>query len=199
MGSRTDAEPGRGRQPAARERILRTAYDEFSRRGIRAVGVDEVVARSGVAKATLYRHFHSKDDLALAFLDRREQLWTHELVETESYRRGRTAEERLPAIFDVLDEWVHSAAFDGCTFVNVMLELGSEHPLGRAAIGHLRHIRTIVRERARQAGLADPESFARSWHILMKGSIIAASEGDLNAAQRARRMARNLIEQHRRR
>jgi AcrR family transcriptional regulator len=192
-----DAEPGRKRRNTARERILQTAYDEFSRRGIRAVGVDEVVARSGVAKATLYRHFHSKDDLALAFLDRREQLWTDGLVVAESYRRGRTAEERLLAIFDVLDDWVHSAAFDGPTFVSVLLELGADHPLGRAAIDHLRHIRTIVRDRARQAGLADPDAFSRSWQILMKGSIIAASEGDLDAPQRARRMARDLVERHR--
>ena len=58
---------------AARERILTTAYRLFTRRGIRAVGTDEVIAQSGVAKATLYRHFPSKNDLVLAVLQRREE------------------------------------------------------------------------------------------------------------------------------
>ena len=61
---------------SAREQILDTAYELFTQRGIRAVGVDEVIARSSVAKATLYKHFRSKNDLALAFLERREQRWT---------------------------------------------------------------------------------------------------------------------------
>ncbi|MDT5225825.1 MAG: hypothetical protein QOG19_3232, partial [Mycobacterium sp.] len=63
----------------ARERILGAAYELFSRRGIRAVGTDEVIERAGVARATLYRHFATKNDLVLAVLDRREQLWTHGL------------------------------------------------------------------------------------------------------------------------
>jgi AcrR family transcriptional regulator len=69
-----DPEPALG--GAARERIVDTAYELFSRRGVRAVGVDEVIKRAGVAKATLNRHFPSKDDLVVAFLERREQLWT---------------------------------------------------------------------------------------------------------------------------
>jgi AcrR family transcriptional regulator len=75
-------------EPAARERILESAYDLFSRKGVRAVGVEEVIERSAVAKATLYRHFPSKDDLVLAFLRRREEVWTHGWVEAEARRRG---------------------------------------------------------------------------------------------------------------
>src|SRR6266498_5045721 len=89
----------------ARERILRTAYDLFARRGTRGVGIDEVIDRAGVAKATLYRHFPSKDDLVLAFLQRRERRWTLEFIEAEARRRGSTPEGRLLAIFDVFDEW----------------------------------------------------------------------------------------------
>ncbi len=183
---------------AARERILSTAYALFSRRGIRAVGVDEILARSGVAKATLYRHFRSKDDLVLAFLRRREQLWTIQLVERQSHLRGDTPEQRLLAIFDVFDDWfARREDFDGCSFINVLIELGAEHPAGRASIRYLDNIRGIVRERAHQAGLRDPDGFARSWHILMKGSIISAAEGDTGAARRAQNMARQLIESHR--
>jgi AcrR family transcriptional regulator len=182
----------------ARERILTTAYRLFTRRGIRAVGTDEVIAVSGVAKATLYRHFPSKNDLVLAVLQRREELWTLGLVEQQSRLRGETPEEQLLAIFDVFDDWFQKREdFDGCSFINVLIELGAAHPAGQASIQYLDNIRTIVRERAEAAGLVDVDNFARSWHILMKGSIIAAAEGDLQAARRAQTMGRALIERHR--
>jgi AcrR family transcriptional regulator len=186
-------------RPDARQRILNTAYELFSRRGVRAVGVDEVIERAGVAKATLYRQFPSKDDLVLAFLQRREQLWTREWVEAEARRRGATPEEQLLAIFDLFDEWFHRDDFEGCSFVNVLLEFGGRdhHALARASATYLENIRTIVRTLAQEAGLRDPSSFALSWHILMKGSIVQGAEGDLEAAKRAQAMGRLLIDQHR--
>jgi AcrR family transcriptional regulator len=183
-------------EPQARERVLDTAYDLFSRRGVRDVGVDEVIARAGVAKATLYRHFPSKDALVLAFLERREQRWTRDWVEGEARRRGSTPEEQLPAIFDLFDEWFRRDDFEACSFINVLLELGSRHAAGSACIAHLETIRSIVRSLAEEAGLRDPGEFAHSWHILMKGSIVAAAEGDVEAAQRAKSMGRLLVEQH---
>ena len=183
---------------SARERILRTAYELFSRRGIRAVGTDEVIHRAGVAKATLYRHFATKNDLVLAVLERREQLWTHGLIEAQSEVRGNTPEEQLLAIFDVMHDWFQSRdGYEGCSFINVLLELGADHPAGRASIAHIDNVRDIVRQRAVAAGLHDVEDFAWSWHILMKGAIILAAVGDPNAAHRAQKMARALIEQHR--
>ena len=181
----------------ASDRILETAYELFSRRGIRDVGVDEVIERAGVAKATLYRHFRSKDDLVIAFLKRREQRWTLDWVEAEARRRGSSPEEQLLAIFDAFDDWFRREDFEACAFINVLLELGPEHPAGKASIRHLENIRWVVRGLAEEAGLRDTDSFARSWHILMKGSIVSAAEGDLDAARRGRAMARLLIEQHR--
>jgi AcrR family transcriptional regulator len=176
-----------------RERILATAYHLFSRRGVRDVGIDEIVEGSGVARATLYRNFRSKDELVLAFLDRREQYWTHSAIEAEARRRGTTPEDRLLAIFDIFDEWFHREDFEACSFINVLLEMGPRHPLGQASIGHLRTIREIVERLAEEAGIADGSEFARSWHILMKGAIISATEGDVDAARRARAMAASLI------
>ena len=193
-GSLDRAQP----EPDARERILETSYELFAQRGIRAVGIDEVIDRAAVAKATLYRHFPSKDDLVLAFLARRERLWTHGFVEREARRRGSTAEDQLLAIFDAFDEWFRRDDFEACSFINVMLEMSPLHPTGRAAVQHLENIRSLVRDLADEAGLRDPASFARSWHILMKGSIVSAAEGDAEAAVRAKAMARLLIEQHRR-
>jgi AcrR family transcriptional regulator len=181
----------------ARERILETAYELFSRRGIRDVGVDEVIERAGVAKATLYRHFPSKDDLVIAFLERREERWTLAWVEAEAKRRGTTPEEQLLAIFELFDEWFHRDDFEACSFINVLLEMGPAHPVGQASVRHLASIRSVVGRLAEDAGLRNPESFSHSWHILMKGSIVSAAEGDAEAAQRARSMARLLIEQHR--
>jgi AcrR family transcriptional regulator len=182
---------------SARERILDASYELFSQRGIRGVGVNEVIERAGVATATLYRHFPSKDELVLAFLEMREQRWTYGLVEAEAQKRGSDPEERLLAIFDVFDEWFHRDDFEACSFINVLLELGSHHPAGGASVEYLDHIRSIVRRFADEAGLRDTESFARSWHILMKGSIVSAAEGDVEAARRGKSMARLLIDQHR--
>ncbi len=185
-------------EPIARDRILDSAYDLFSRRGVRAVGIEEVIERASVAKATLYRHFPSKDDLVLAFLRKREEVWTHGWVETEARRRGGTPEESLLAIFDLFDEWFHRSDFEGCSFVNVLLETADlEHPVGRASADHLESIRDVLRELATEAGLRDTDEFARSYHILMKGSIVQAGEGDVDAAKRAKEMARDLIAKYR--
>jgi AcrR family transcriptional regulator len=184
--------------PTARERILSSAYELFSHHGIRAVGVDEVIKQAQVAKATLYRHFASKDDLVLAFLQQREQLWTKEWVEAETRRRADTPEEQLLAIFDLFDEWFHREDFEGCSFINVLLEMNDRKTaLGGASAVHLANIRSIIRQLATEAGLHDPEQFAHSWHILMKGSIVAANEGDRDAARRAQAMGRLLIAQYR--
>jgi AcrR family transcriptional regulator len=183
---------------SARERILESAYELFSRRGVRAVGVDEVIRRADVAKATLYRHFSSKDELVLAFLQQREQLWTKDWVEAEARRRGDTPEEQLLAIFDIFTEWFERDDFEGCSFINILLEMNDrETTIGSASALHLANIRAIICTLATEAGLRDPERFAHSWHILMKGSIVAAGEGDRDAAKRAKAMGRLLIAQHR--
>ena len=189
---------GQAFAPTARQRILDNAYELFSRRGIRAVGVDEVIEGAAVAKATLYRHFRSKDELVLAFLEQREQLWTRQFVEAGARERGSTPEERLLAIFDVFHDWFQRDDYEGCSFINVLLETGDrDHPVGAASAQHLENIRTIVRTLAEQAGLRDPEAFALSWHILMKGAIVQAAEGDREAAQRAKTIAQLVLEQHR--
>jgi len=185
-------------ETAPRERILESAYELFSHRGVGAVGIDEVIARASVAKATLYRHFPSKNALVLAFLERREQLWTYGWVEKEARLRGGTPEASLLAIFELFDEWFHRDDFEGCSFVNVLLETADlDSSIGAASALHLENIRGVVRALAEEAGLRDVEQFALSFHILMKGSIVQAGEGDLDAAKRAQTMARLLIDEYR--
>ncbi len=117
-------------EPLARDRILESAYELFSTRGVRAVGIEEVIERAAVAKATLYRHFPSKDELVLAFLKQREVVWTHGWVEAEARKRGATPEECLLAIFDLFDEWFHRPDFEGCSFVNILLETAESQASG---------------------------------------------------------------------
>ena len=179
----------------ARQRLLTAAYELFSRQGVQAVGVDAIIERSGVARQTMYRHFGSKQELVLAFLARREEMWTYGWLAAEVRRRTDDPRERLLTIFDVFDEWFRSPNFEGCSFINVMLEHPDpQHPLHRAAAEHLGHIREFLADLATDAGIADPESFARQWHILMKGSIVAAGEGDQEAAKRAQSVARLVLE-----
>ena len=182
------------RAASARERIDRTAYRLFSRHGIRAVGVDRVIAESGVAKMTLYRHYPTKDKLALAFLRKREELWTRAWLQREVERRATTPTERLLAIFDVFDKWFRRADFEGCSFINVLLEIDSRtDPVRIATVLHLAEIRSFLRQLAAGAGAPDPDALARQWHILMKGSIVAAGEGDRDAARRAQAVGALLL------
>ncbi len=177
--------------------MVRAAYNLFSRQGTRAVGVDAVIGAAGVAKMTLYRNFASKDDLILAFLQRRENVWTHGWVQAESWRRGHTPAERLLAIFEIFGEWFARPDYEGCPFVTTMLEVTNpESPVRQASVQHLANIRSYVCELAAAAGVENPDPFARQWHILMKGSIIAAAEGDTQAAARARDLGVLLLAHH---
>jgi AcrR family transcriptional regulator len=179
----------------ARERLLTAAYELFSRDGVQAVGVDAIIERSGVARQTMYRHFKSKQELVLAFLERREEVWTRGWLAAETARRAQDPAGQLLAIFDVFDEWFRRPDFEGCSFINVMLEHPDEHhPLHVAAAHYLASIREFLKELARGAGIKRAEPFARQWHILMKGSIVAAGEGDRDAARRAKAVAQLLLE-----
>src|SRR5713101_6245608 len=172
---------------SARERIDQTASETFRRHGIREAGVDTISARSGVAKMTLYRHYPSKDDLALTFLRRREELWTRGWLQREVERRARKPGERLLAVFDVFDKWFRRSDFEGCSFVKVLLEHGDRgHPVRKAAEAHIETIRVFLRQLAADAGVRDADAFARQLQIVMMGSIVAAYAGDRDAARRAK-------------
>jgi AcrR family transcriptional regulator len=182
------------RPAQARERLLQAAYDLFTKRGIGQVGIDAIIARSGCAKASLYANFKSKDDLVIAYLDRREKLWTRDWLETEIRLRASDPEDRLLAIFDLYDDWFRKRSFEGCAFVNAFLETRADGRLQDAAADQLAKIRAIVEGLAREARLPEPRNLARIWHILMKGAIISACEGDRDAALGAKWMARLVLQ-----
>jgi AcrR family transcriptional regulator len=182
-------------QQDARERILRTAYELQSRHGFQRIGVDRISDEAGVSKMTLYRHFGSKEELVLAVLDRREEIWSKGWLEAEVEQRGGTAPERLLAIFEVFDGWFRRPDYEGCLFVGCLLESHDRTSvIGAASVRALERIRSFVRRLAGEAGVRDPEELARQWQILMVGSISAAVAGDADAALRARDVAALVLE-----
>jgi AcrR family transcriptional regulator len=177
-----------------RERLIDAAYGLFSKEGVNQVGIDSILAKSSCAKASLYSNFKTKVDLAIAFLERREALWTRGWLESEIKRRAKRPEDRLLAIFDVFDGWFHKKSFEGCSFINVLLESKPGSPVRQAATIHLAKIRAIVCALAAEANLEEPEKFAQAWHMLMKGSIVSASEGNRDAARQAKTAARLVLD-----
>ncbi len=118
---------------SARERILQTAHDLFYREGIRATGVDRLIAQAGVTKVTFYRHFASKNDLIRAFLIFRHERWTSWFKEALARHRSRqSASERqsapLAPVRHALAEWLQDPSFRGCAFINAVAEIGGVFP-----------------------------------------------------------------------
>ncbi|HEX7815339.1 TetR/AcrR family transcriptional regulator [Dyella sp.] len=107
----------------ARERILLTAHDLFYRDGVRATGIDKVIADAGVTKVTFYRHFPSKNDLVCAFLDYRHERWMAWFVDALT-RHGANEGRLTEAVVRAMREWFESEAFRGCAFINSVIELG---------------------------------------------------------------------------
>ncbi len=121
-------------------------------------------------------------------------MWTVGWLQAEVESRSDDPRERLLAIFDVLDDWFRRGDFEGCSFINLMLEAGvDESRIRTACVDHLANIRVFLGGLAAETGAADPDNLARSWHILMKGAIVSAGEGDTEAARRSQAMGRLLL------
>ena len=179
----------------ARERLVLAAYGLFCRYGVQSVGIDLIIDEAGVAKTTRYRHFRSKDELVLAVLDLREQLWTREWLEEGVRRRARTPKTQLLAIFDLFHEWFQLDEYEGCLFTNTILETNDLTSTVRAeSERRLANIHSFLRDLAKEAGIRRPDDFAHHWQLLLLGAITAASTGDRQAARRGRAMATLFLE-----
>jgi AcrR family transcriptional regulator len=120
----------------ARDKILLKAHELFYRDGIRATGIDRIIKESGVTKVTFYRHYPSKDDLILAYLEYRHTYWMAWFTEAVE-RHRRDSGDIQKVILGVLAEWFDSQVFRGCAFINAMVEFDSDLPRLREIIqGH---------------------------------------------------------------
>ena len=193
LSDMSDDEPDR----PARERILDAATELFYAQGIRAVGVDTIIARSAVAKASFYRHFPSKDDLAVVYLERRDLLWRQWFVDAVA-RLSPGPKGRPLAIFDALSERFRSKDFRGCAFINSIVELANrDHAAHIAADLHKREVTALVALFLGEAGFTD-EDLPRTFVMLMDGAIVTAlREGTHGAAARAKAVASALLAAHR--
>jgi len=178
-----------------RERILATASELFYANGIRATGVDTIIAASGVAKASFYRHFPSKDDLVLAFLERRDALWRDWLRESVE-RLATDPADRPLAVFDALAERFARKDFRGCAFINSMIELADREHVGHiAAATHKSRVRDYLESLLARASRPDARPLADELLLLIDGAIVSAvREGSPEPARRARAIAARLLE-----
>ncbi len=179
--------------PAARDRILDTAFRLFYSRGIRAVGVDLIIAESQVAKATLYKHFRSKDDLVLAYLDKVDGVWTSQL-RTAAEAAGPDPRDQLVGLFDALRTACRQPGYRGCAFINAAAEAAPGTPVHERTVAHKQAVLAWVRELAGEAGAEDPDTLARSLMLLLDGGLAdGALAADRAAAQAAKVAARSLV------
>jgi AcrR family transcriptional regulator len=174
--------------PSARERLLAAADELFYREGVQSVGVDRVVQQAGVAKATLYSLFGSKEELVGAYLDAR-HAETRKQVE-RTLTRFRTPRERLLGVFDAQGQLFTEPDFNGCAHMTASAEARPGGPVESAADRYRQWVRTLFTDLAREAGVADPEDLARQLHLLYDGAGVSARmDRDPSAATTARAAA----------
>jgi AcrR family transcriptional regulator len=180
----------------ARERILETAFRLFYAHGVRGVGVDTIIAASGVAKATFYKHFPSKDDLAVAYLDRVDALRRGPL-QAAAAAAGPDPRVRLVGMFDALLAVCEQDDFHGCAFINTAAESAPGSPVHARSVEHKTEVRAWVRDIAVQGGARDPAALARALTLLLDGALAeGVLDGDPSAARAAKDAAAALVETH---
>lgn len=159
---------------SARERILSAAARLFCHHGFAATGIDAVIAEAGTAKATLYKHFPSKDDLIVAVLEVEGATWRRWFFDRLRATRG-TPDARVLALFDILEEWFSAPDFYGCPFINATGEFDTGHPAIKAAADtHKTHLKSWLMAQALDLGAPDPDAFVRAIVVLVDGAIVAA-------------------------
>jgi AcrR family transcriptional regulator len=185
--------PSSSRPSAARERILDTAFRLFYAHGIRAVGVDRIIAESGVAKATFYKHFPAKDDLVVAYLDRVDRTWSEQL-QAAADAAGETPAEQLVGMFDALTTACRREGYRGCAFINAAAENQAGTPIHDRTLTHKDAVRAWVRDLADRAGAADPDALARALTLLLDGGLASGSlDARPDAPAVAKESARTLV------
>ena len=179
-----------------RDELLDTALALFCRDGFHGTGIDRILAESGVAKATLYKHFKSKDELILAALRREDERFRNRFMR-EVERRAANPAGRLLAVFDTLEQHLGERDFRGCLFIKAAAEYASpEDPIHAAAAESKRLLRAYVRDLAAAAGAVAPRRLAQQLALLMEGAtVLAQLSGDPSAARDSREAAEVLLRQ----
>jgi AcrR family transcriptional regulator len=177
---------------SARERLLQAADELFYAEGVHTVGIDRVIAKAGVAKASLYSTFGSKDDLIVAYLNGRAE--SRQRRAEAAMAKVDTPREKILAIFDALAWWIADSGYRGCPFVRARAESQPGTKVADACDGARAWLNELFRDLAGQAGATDPDLLARQLRMLYDGATaMAQMERDTSAAAIARAMAATLI------
>ena len=174
----------------------------FYRHGFHASSLDDILKEGGISRMTLYNHFKSKDELILAAMRRRDEIFRNKLMKfVES--KAKTPRERILAVFDFHEDWFTGSEFCGCMFINAAAEFSvAESAPRRLAAEHKKEIFRYVRDLCEQEGYDDPSDLAEQLNILLEGSIVAArvvgqvtdnGENPGESARLAKRMATELL------
>ncbi|MCO5997513.1 TetR/AcrR family transcriptional regulator [Actinoallomurus rhizosphaericola] len=173
------------RRSPARRRVLDTALALFYAEGIHAVGIDRIIAEAGVAKATFYHHFPSKDDLVCAYLE--EQIAR---VREQAVPQGETPEERIVSVFEGVGEVTCAPGFRGCAFINAAAEYPDpDHPVRRVVADFRRWFKGLLEELLVAAGHPEPQRTAVALMTLRDGLTVAGALDDPAEARPAVRAA----------
>ncbi len=177
-----------------REQLVDTAIELFYRDGFHATGIDKILAESGVAKMTLYKHFKSKDELILAALRKRDEVFRNDFMHAVE-SRAKEPRARLLAIFDILEEWFSTRDFSGCVFINAAAEYpDADCPIHTTCAENKRLLVLYTIDLARKAGAKDAETLGNGITLLMEGAVVLYYVGNQRgAAKQARKSAELLL------
>jgi AcrR family transcriptional regulator len=172
-------------RPTARERILSVASELFYQQGVRAVGIDTIIAAAGVAKMSLYRAFPSKDDLVAAYLERRNVEFWDRWDRTVAAWPG-DPRAQLEGLLDAITRRTLDAAYRGCPFLNTATEFpGSNLPGDRVIRDHMRAVNDRLRALAAAAGARDPQGLADQLQLVIDGAYVAGQSQGVDGPGRA--------------
>ena len=190
MDKRLNEKSSPDRQPA-RERLLAAAGELFYQEGVQSVGIDRVIERAGVAKASLYDNFKGKDDLVRAYLDERARARRAAIEAKLALHKAPRA--KLLSVFDVVAEAVSKADYRGCAFMRASAEMPADAS-GRQVCRDARlWTRALLSKLAKQAGAADPDYLASQLLLLYDGVAVSAQLARDPAAARAAKAAAKLL------
>jgi AcrR family transcriptional regulator len=182
-----------GTKRSARERLLAAADELFYAEGVQTVGIDRVIEHAGVAKASLYNTFGSKDNLVRAYLECRHHATVTRL--RTAVDRHRAPRQRLLAVFDAQAEFFAEPDFRGCAFTTASAEAPEGGVIQQAAADYRDDIRNLLTDLAREAGASDPETLALQLQLLYDGSGLAAGQDrDPRVAPAAKAAAGQLLD-----
>jgi AcrR family transcriptional regulator len=178
---------------SARERLLASANELFYAEGVQTVGIDRIIEHAGVAKASLYNLFGSKEGLVRAYLESRHEGTTQRLI--AAVERHSTPRKRLLAVFEAQGRTFAQPGFRGCAFVAAAAEAPRAGLVEQAADDYRAWIRALFTDLAREAGAADPPKLARQLQVIYDGAGLAARmDRDPSIATSARAAAEALLE-----